>query len=139
VFPPTFSVTTMATSQIKNAAMRPSRWGGERFSSMVTRWPYSRSPWGAPLPEGIRCSQLVGLVPGGRFLITRSCDIVTISLWDLGVLGSADPSLPRMMSACRTGDSAVRDHCQATMCAASEKILRVLVLLCTGDTEYLYV
>ncbi|TEB21917.1 hypothetical protein FA13DRAFT_1741457, partial [Coprinellus micaceus] len=88
----------MSTSQIKN------RWGGERFPSTVTRWPYYRRPWGPLLPpDGTRCSQLVGLVPGGR-----------------------------MIAEYYTADGPVHDPSEATMCAASEKILRVLVVLCTG-------
>ena len=142
MFPPTFPVDTMSTSQIRNAALRPSRWGNERFPSTISRWPYYRRPWAALLPpDGTRCSQLVGLVPGGRFLVTRSRDIATIALWDLGLPGShADPPCPpKLIADYNTADVPVRDPSEATMCAADEKTLHVLVVLCTGATSYLYV
>ena len=134
VFPPTFSVDTMSTSQIKDAALRPTRWG-ERFPSTVTRWPYYRSHWGTPLPaDHLRFGEIIALIPGGKFLITASCDRATVTLWDLGGPGSVGPS----EIAAYTVDEPIfiGEFCRYAVCAASETSLRVLVVLHVAEGEW---
>lgn len=129
----------MSTSLIKNAALRPSRWG-EPFSSGRTQWPYDRNPWGdTVLTNGIRCKEIVGLVPGGRFLVTRSFDIATIALWDLGLPGIADVSPPNVVAEYYTAEGPFDRNAssQATLCAASGTTLRIVTILGIGHTEYL--
>ena len=79
------------------------------------------------------------MVPGGRFLVTRSFDIATVALWDLGLPGTADAKSPKIIAEHYTAEGAFDRNATslATLCAASETTLRVLTVLGVGDTEYL--
>ena len=140
VFPPSFPMKAMSTSQIKNAAMRPGRWG-ERIPYKYKCWPFYRLPWARSLmPVRIHIGEFVSLIPGGRFLVMTSrgggLALPTVALWDLGVQGSdADSTVPKIV------DSYPMNHdgspVQCAVCAASKNSLTVLVVMRIGGGEHL--
>ena len=142
IFPPTFPMKTMSTSNIKDAALRPRRWG-ELIPYKHRRWPYYRLPWGSGCSSKLRTAHIgeyASLIPGGRFLVmtSRSGGLVlpTVSLWDLGARGvNSDCTAPMMVASYPMHHNG--SPVQVNVCAASGSHLSILVVMSVGGLEYL--
>ena len=132
----------MSLAQVQLAALGPHRWhraiesyhslydGGN--DSMLLR-PCSKTPVIVDHSQKMRF-----LIPGGRFIVTAND--LSISMWDIGVVGSRVKPPPRLVARVEISNRDVHEFkiCELAVQRIGEDSLRVAISSMQGDPMYVF-